>query len=298
MNKYIILADFLETYLFGEDLALAKRLESDGWILRYYKDTDVEHVRQNSSVVLCIPYGRFPSSIFKSKTNKIIYKSDDLLPYPHYQAEDFLHADIVLSTYAYLIKDIPSLAQYTDKVVFFPHFAIEDIFDSIEVNSAPIKKILVSGATTPEYPFRKKMASLNGHGIDTLIHPGYGTSEEKLHDVIGKKYYEYLNRYIACFSDASSYRYILAKSFEILSSGSLLLVEEPVENELSKIGLIDMQNCIVCTEDNVISKIKWILDPANERIVDRIRFAGKQLVSERHTVAARAALVESLVKSP
>lgn len=88
---------------------------------------------------------------------------------------------------------------------FFDPFKISNNFD------LRAKKIIYSGALNSKiYPLRtkildaKKSNPLLWNKIEILTHPGYPDVGDKVkHDIIGKKYYEYLSKYYFMFIDPS-----------------------------------------------------------------------------------------------
>jgi Glycosyl transferases group 1 len=183
-------------------------------------------------------------------------------------------------------------------VQWVPYSCALESFDGVEAirfNDDPKLKVLQLGHVGWSYPFRQYVAGLNDPNIEHLAHPGWnhdGASQA----VIRIKYYEYLNQYICCFSDALIYRYIVAKNFEIPAVGALLLTDKIIEKEMNTLGFIDYETCIFCEKETFLDKVNWILDPSNRAQVDEIRRAGMRLVSENHMTRHRAAQIVGLVK--
>ena len=95
-----------------------------------------------------------------------------------------------------------------------------------------------------------------------------------------------LNNYIASFT-SSVYIYneteqkmvntnmILLKTFEILASGSLLLMPISEDIYLRKIGIIDKENCILLDFNKDLNEqISFILDVNNINYINNIRYNG------------------------
>ena len=108
---------------------------------------------------------------------------------------------------------------------------------------------------------------------------------------------EKLSEYLCCFTDASAYNYILLKTFEICSVGSLLLCEDSISNELSSLGFNDNINYISCNKQNLESKINWILDKKNRNQVDEIRINGMKLIREFHNTNNRAKYLNNIINN-
>ena len=151
-----------------------------------------------------------------------------------------------------------------------------------DFNNNPIKKILVSGQIYEiHYPERTKMLSLNN-----IEHYTYNTND--VNNNINNNYNKVLNSYIASFT-SSVYIYnetnqkmvntnmILLKTFEILASGSLLLMPISEDIYLRKIGIIDKENCILLDFNKDLNEqITFILNIDNINYINNIRYNGYQ----------------------
>lgn len=150
--------------------------------------------------------------------------------------------------------------------------------DSLKFNEQPIKKILVSGALNPTYyPLRIIAKNQTKNMVDLLNHPGYG---KITHKIIEDDFIIHLNKYLCCFCDGSILNVVLKKVYEILYSGSLLLSELSIKNELEEYGIIENVHCILCNKNNMEAKMKYILDENNREIINNIRQNGFKLASE------------------
>lgn len=146
-------------------------------------------------------------------------------------------------------------------------------------NNNPIKKILVSGQINEiHYPERTQMLSLNN-----IQHYTYNANDV---NSLNYNYNKVLNSYIACFT-SSVYIYneteqkiintnlILLKTFEILASGSLLLMPICEDIYLRKIGIVDKENCILLDFNKDLNEqISFILHEDNINYIDNIRYNG------------------------
>ena len=174
------------------------------------------------------------------------------------------------------------------KIIPYPPFVDEDLY--VDFNIKPIIKVLLSGSKTKEYPARKKLnkiASKNSN-IVVLKHGKYS----------GHEYIKYLNTFLCCFTCCAnkSLPYIVAKFFEIPSSGSLLLAyDEFVKDELKNLGFIDGKNYISCSLNNIEDKINYILNPINLNEINQIRKNGYEFVWSKHTQSHRLNYVNNFV---
>lgn len=204
--------------------------------------------------------------------------------------------DCILCTYKKPYQKLyPKIS--TSKVAWCPHAYTQDYV--LPFNSEPKNKILLSGAMGTVYPIRKYIYQLYedkqsnfSEKISYLRHPGYKNFGEPHHRAkIGKSYAKILNEHICCFSDCSTYGYIVSKYFEIPATGSLLLAQKPEDDNLESLGFIEDVNYISCTKDNIKEKIDWILDPSNRNRVDEIRKNGMQMVRDNHSIKKRAVFI-------
>ncbi len=158
-----------------------------------------------------------------------------------------------------------------------------------EFNARPIKRILLTGRLKKKnYPVRDLVFDLKDIlPIEILEHPSY---KQLKHNFVGKCFLSKINKFIASVSTCGSYRfnYVVAKYFEIPASGALLFAYiEPIKDILSKYGFVDGHNMVAFTQDNIVEKIHYILDPKNKAEIDKIRLNGYNLIKKRHTHKTR-----------
>ena len=201
------------------------------------------------------------------------------------------NCDILFANYYYLIGNYLEKEKIKQSY-FMPHSAIDDF--NLELNDKVINKILVSGALNKDiYPLRDyliKDKQFRGM-TEYFKHPGYRSK------TIDCKYYaEEMNKYVCCFTDCAK-DYLLLKFFEIPATGSLLLCEvnENTAPVMSELGFIDSVNCVFCNKDNILDKIRYILDETNRREINLIRKKGKELILERHSVEQRAKYINDII---
>ena len=191
-------------------------------------------------------------------------------------------SQMIFATYAYQFErwGLPK----PTKLFFFPHSARW----TCEYNLNPINKVLISGRVSNIYPDREfalEKAKLHLDLFDVLkCDVNYRSLNE---GVSGKKFYNYLNKYICCFVDTAR-DYILAKTFEICASGSLLLCSDSnVKSQMEKIGFINNINYISCSRENFMERVEWILNPDNINQVELIRKKGYEFIINNHTMYDR-----------
>lgn len=300
MNKIIIIADWLIDFITKEPYMFAKKLQTDyDWTIIKLSMLNVEQVKQKKSIVLCITYDSLDLSVLKCENITLIYKIDDLYPYKDIRKKCIDSADLLISPYQYLFKEKKIIQMYpsikSKESYHIPYSAVESFYKDIEFNNTPKEKIFVSGAVSNVYPLRKYILRYQEY-IEILEHPTYNKHKHK-HKIIDEVYYKKLSEYLCCFTDASMYKYVLLKVFEICSIGSLLLCDESIQDELYRIGFENNVNCISCNKENLESKMKWILDKQNRKIVDEIRLKGMNLVRNNHNTNNRSEAFNSLINN-
>ena len=181
------------------------------------------------------------------------------------------NSDFVIKRYSYM----------NNKQYLSLGWGVKEI-KSLVFNINPIKKILVSGAMEQiYYPLRVIASNQSKELVEVLQHPGYGKLK---HNIIGDDYILQLNKYLCCFCDASILNIILKKIYEILYSGSLLLADLNIKNELKDVGIIENVHCILCDTNNIEEKMKYILNKENSEEIDNIRKNGFKLAKENFTL--------------
>lgn len=299
MKKIIIIADWIINYITLEPYYFAKYLEELNWKiikLSEFKYNKLINLKEKI-LIFFLTYDSYDFSLFKNNENiKIIYKLDDLYPKKNIRMKCIKKSDLIFGPYQYLYHKVYPILK-NKKTLKIPYSSIGVFFKNIYFNDNPIKKILSSGSLNKKvYPFRyylQNNINLKKY-INVLKHPGY---KKKSHNCINKKYYKKLNDYICCFVDASSYKYVLLKVYEICSVGSLLLVCDSIKDELNKLGFIDNINCIMCNKNNIQKKIEWILDINNNIIIINIRKKGMELVRKNHTTKNRALFFNNYINN-
>ena len=199
---------------------------------------------------------------------------------------------IIFATYAYQFEKW-GLPKPTN-LFFFPHSARW----ICEYNLNPINKVLISGRVSDVYPDRQhaiEQSIININLFDVLkCNVNYRTTDEGIY---GKKFYNYLNKYICCFVDTAR-DYILAKTFEICASGSLLLCSDSnVKTQMKEMGFEDNINYVSCSKENFVEKVKWILDINNISQVNMIRTNGQELIKKKHMWIHRLEYFHNIIEN-
>ena len=292
IRKIIIVADWLKTSIMLEPYTFAENLKEYGWELFELSNVDVNEIKKEKSIILCITYDSFDISNLKNENTTIIYKLDDLYPYKEIRNICINKADLLIGAYKHLFHKVKYMYDSITNVPSFciPFTAVNHFYENIKFNNNPKNKILISGYRANTYPFRIKLYDMSlednyKNKLETLQHPNY---DNCTHNIINENYYKKLNEYMCCFTDALIYDYIVLKVFEITSVGSLLLVVDSISDELNKLGFYDNVNCIMCNENNIYEKINWILHEDNLNTVNSIRYKGMEMTRKNHNTKKRA----------
>ena len=206
----------------------------------------------------------------------------------------------VISPYAYCYNSFNYKSP--NNIYFLPHC----ITHKCKFNVSPKIKILISGRGRKNYkiyPMRYKFYNL--HISDNRIeylkpdHP-YRIHDMKRFDTItcGQNYINKLNEYLICFCDdlCNDRPYIVCKFFEILSSGSLLLASNiNTQPHFKELGLIDGEDYISINNDNIQSKINFIMNPLNLQLINKIRKSGYNKCNEFHNCNKRLTQLMNII---
>lgn len=200
----------------------------------------------------------------------------------------------VLASYGYCFH------KYYDTktpVYYFPHCVA---FDT-PFNATPINKVLVTGRLNKTiYPFRdyawyQSKKNKNIHYLP--VNCNYKISSHNDNLIYGKKYIENLGQYLACFTcDASETRpYVVAKHFEIMSSGSLLLAGNVnTKNYFDQLGFRDGYHYLSVTPANFLEKVNYITNPENLTKINEIRLNGYQYCRSHHHIKNRIEYLQKI----
>lgn len=155
----------------------------------------------------------------------------------------------------------------------------------VEFNKNPIKKILLSGCTArSNYPERSRLRYLNNKYIEFYEYNNNDICETYVNNFSKK-----LNEHLCCFTSSvhvvniknmkiENTHVILLKVFEILASGSLLIVPDYEEPYLKKLGLINGEHYLTLDfskkDNNVCEQINNLFETNNLSHIDKVRLNG------------------------
>lgn len=211
------------------------------------------------------------------------------------KAVGFALCDTVISTVGYAWnKYYPEFAR-TKRVVWVPHSASPDFM--VPYNPNPENAIFVGGSAGHYYPLREQMKALHAKDSYSLVfqpHPGYYTGYDYENNPnVGRQFARRINHYRAAFTDSSIFNYVVAKYFEIPSTGALLVADDSVSGPLTQLGFLENQHYLPVSAKNLEEKVAFVLDERNHEELDQVRKRGQQLVWDRHKTIDRARQIDA-----
>jgi hypothetical protein len=232
------------------------------------------------------------------------------------QAKPAMSKAVPFDTYDYVA--VPSLWAFTkyfvplygDKFLLMPWSIPVEMFGATVEAPRPLD-VMTYGMMSRWYPMRVLMhralerycqvSQVNAHSdIYYFRMPIYkGCHREQIKAGHGNKVVDHLHSRLAgvlavskmCFVDGSLLNIPLAKYFEPLAAGCLLMGPMPREGHL--VGLRDGENMVVCDHKDIVEKVLYYISNPDERM--KIARAGQSLVFQRHSIGARVTQVLSRV---
>lgn len=202
-------------------------------------------------------FSKFILNIFKAKNYKVFTFAENIKQLNHYHNKNY---------------------NVYQNNIFFNNIWCSYNSSFIEMNKNPLMKLFISGAITENYPQRQEI----------IKYKNIVKYEYNKNDIINNNehYNKELNKYIASFSSSvyvkslttnklENTHVLLQKIFEILFSGSLLVVPKIEEPYLNKYKLYHYKNCFfIDFNSNVQEQINYILN--NKNLIDKIRLNGQE----------------------
>jgi Glycosyl transferases group 1 len=208
----------------------------------------------------------------------------------------FFGCDNILTSYAYVLDEFYPELRNRKTATWIPHSASPDFV--LPFNRRPENAILLSGFISPLYPLRMRMKELQQEGRYAIVrheHPGYGENYDYDNDArVGRGYANTIHRFRAGFTDALTYRYVVAKHFEIPATGALLVADGLVSEPLRQLGFVENVHYVPVSAENLEERIRYVLAEDNRAEIDEIRRRGQQLVLGAHRTSDRAGLIDSI----
>lgn len=180
--------------------------------------------------------------------------------------------------------------QYVDKVVFFPEFfAPYERYGEFNFSEDPIKQCLMAGSSINSklYPLRNYILQNHDPLKIRAVHTRAGRGF-----VRREAYAQLLNSHFCCIATSSCYNIVLAKYFEILAAGSLLLADEC--EDVKKAGFRPYEHYVPITEDNIFSQVDLVLSSPENFL--EIREKGTKFVREDHSIFNRFNQLKKIIE--
>ncbi|CAI5745033.1 unnamed protein product [Peronospora destructor] len=230
--------------------------------------------------------------------------NDDLHYYDQFNPivlrdEILTKVDVLLGTYTYFMDDyfakVTNLVNERDLplTVWLPHSSSPD-FVNASLNEYPINKIILSGKLGSNwYPLRHWLGIYQQEHqdiMDAYQHAGYYVAANQ-----SAIYASYLRSYRTGITTTLIFQYVIAKIFEIPSTGALLVVNLDVAPLLAALGMNDGEHYVGFDRQDPETIIGWVSDPRNWPEIDRIRRAGMELVRGEHLVTNRVKALDLFV---
>mgnify|MGYP003978873133 CR=1 FL=1 len=175
---------------------------------------------------------------------------------------------------------------------------------NVKYNNNPINKVLVTGAKNKKvYPNRHIMMEkslINSNIIYTKRPYLFDANNIDENNLFGINYIKLLSNYLICFTDESNDNrpYLVAKFFEIMSSGALLLTTNKITKKyFQKLGFIDGIHYISTTIEDIDEKIDYLLNEKNRKLIDEIRTNGYNEVYKYHTIEHRTKQLDDILNN-
>ena len=208
----------------------------------------------------------------------------------------FSMCNTILSTYGYVFDQYYPELSNTRRIVWLPHSASPDFL--LAYNAQPENKIFLSGAVNDYYPLRLRVKALYDSGVYPIVihsHPGHRCDfDYEIDTSVGRGYAKRINNYRVAFTDASKYKYAVAKYFEIPATGALLLADRAVSGPLRSIGFIEGVHYVGISNEDLEEKIAYVLDETNHDELDEVRRNGQKFVWQKHKTTDRARLIDEI----
>jgi hypothetical protein len=208
--------------------------------------------------------------------------------------------DVIVSPYAYAVKQhFESMRVEVSSPHEFPHIlwipsAALPLFSSGSFNDMPMRLIYISNQERLDNVTNDDNADTEFEYYKCPIREWIIKHHEQqeylaIQDLFSVEQVTLLARYIRAYHSAiqtggiSNY----LGGFNIVGTGSLLLINDALEPFMRSLGLYHMQHYIAFPDSNPGPILKWVSNSSNWNDVDEIRRNGMIYVRRYHTVASR-----------
>jgi hypothetical protein len=181
----------------------------------------------------------------------------------------------------------PELA---DRLFVWPNFIDPDVYR--DYSQAKLIPVLFTGATLPNYPWRRKVQSVVSKYYPSLNSPHHGYfRRSRIGQVMhGERYARVINASWFVPTCGTVAKEVLRKHFEIPACKACLITER--SPALESAGFVDMENCVFADETTVLDKLAHLFEHQEE--FTSIIQAGHDLVHSRHTLRQRDQILQWL----
>jgi hypothetical protein len=177
-----------------------------------------------------------------------------------------------------------------EQLIHFPWIVPDDWITDEPLQSRSQERICCfGGADSPAYNVRNWCRQFPF--VDSRANSGV---ENKVME--DREFFEWLKQFdamVAAGSDDPKYDMTTPKYFEIAASGALLLGQKT--GDMDRLGFVDGENCVLFDKSDFEMKSRaYLKDP--DRYTP-LRFKGRQLIRERHTLSVRLDFLENHIRS-
>jgi glycosyltransferase involved in cell wall biosynthesis len=310
-----------DSYISCEFNEIHEQLSKLGWnriIIDDYTDEEIlKKIRISTSIILWEAYEfiernegklKFISEVENPLSKKFFF-CDDVHYYSEHRKNQRLRgfhwSNKILSTYPRKLKEWYSEVDPT-KIIWTPHSAASFFKPSFQPKDI---RVLLSGSRGWAYPFRQfcheKLPLTLCQTVDHPGYPGYpGDLSNKSRVDLEKiklfgrtEYVNVLRKYPAMVCCGSVFDYLVAKVFEAMASGCLVICEKKsLATDLAKLGFLEGIHYIGTDYFNLIQDVESALHRftndrnAWQRIVDNAH----DKIQNEHTTAIRASEIHKI----
>jgi hypothetical protein len=183
------------------------------------------------------------------------------------------------------LEHMPGLA---GRLFIWPNFVDHGMYrDYGEFKTIPV---LLTGVTDTNYPWRRRIFRLVTERYPSLVcpHGGYISRAGTARMLHGEVYARALNASWFAPTCGTVAKEVLRKHLEIPACKACLVTESSPGLEAA--GFVDMQNCVLADDKNVLDKMEYLFEHPQE--LGRIIGAGYELVHSRHTLKQRDQILQ------
>ena len=276
------------------------------FIKEIYNNFDVIYINPNDydNNIFIEKYGKEPDFIIgyevflfpKNKSKKILITEDLHLRSLEIYDKLFSEVDFVLPRFN-IINNLFN-NKFDNKIIDFPLYC-NNLFLTDKINFESKKKIVMYGNINGEqYWLRRKWFNYLNNKHKEIFNFIHGNTIYTSNEIKNYSFGLVVGYTPLSFEDKNKKEngYVVAKYFEVLGSGLLLLADttDMIEN-FQKYGFKDNINYINVNFKNIDDKINIIFDPNNKKKIEEIRQNGYKLVKEKHLIENRIDTLKTII---